>query len=164
MSYCSGILPQTGSSICCAETVSSRNLKLCDFYSILIGLNSEYKPVPWGIHCCHGNAVIEGRSVKFLVKSAENLHIFAQIVYNFYLTLFKPGFFGFLRPGGVGVDSTPSRKQCYSWARTMKLGTRVYLPKNYPCAKFGCYSSINDVTMTSSMFHRQRYWRLCICL
>ena len=27
----------------------------------------------------------------------------------------------------------------------MKLGTGVYLPKNYPCAKFGCYSLINDV-------------------
>ena len=41
-----GIRPQAGSSFCCAETVSSRKLKLCDFYYILIGLNSEYKPVP----------------------------------------------------------------------------------------------------------------------
>ena len=41
-----GIRPQAGSSLCCAETVSSRKPKLCDFYYILIGLNSEYKPVP----------------------------------------------------------------------------------------------------------------------
>ena len=34
----------------------------------------------------------------------------------------------------------------------MKLGTLLYLPKNYPCAKFGCYSLNRDVTMTSSMF------------
>ena len=37
-----GIRPQAGSSLCCAETVSSGKLKLCDFYYILIGLNSEY--------------------------------------------------------------------------------------------------------------------------
>ena len=30
----------------CAETVSSRKLKRFDVYYILIGLNSEYKPVP----------------------------------------------------------------------------------------------------------------------
>ena len=60
-----GIRPQAGSSLCCAETVSSRKLKLSDFYYILIGLNSEYKPVPWAIHCCHGNAIVEGCSVKF---------------------------------------------------------------------------------------------------
>ena len=41
-----GIRTQAGSSLCCAETVSSRKLKLSDFYYILIGLNSEYKPVP----------------------------------------------------------------------------------------------------------------------
>ena len=64
-------------------------------------------------------------------------------------------FVGFLWPGGV--DSTSSRKQCYSWAGTMKLGTGVYLPKYYPCAKFGCHSLINDVTVTSSMLRRQRY-------
>ena len=38
----------------------------------------------------------------------------------------------------------------------MKLGTGVYLPKYYPCAKFGCYSLINDVTVTSSMLRRQQ--------
>ena len=32
-------------------------------------------------------AVIEGRSVKFWLKSAENLQNFAQIVYNFNLGL-----------------------------------------------------------------------------
>ena len=63
-----GIRPQAGSSLCCAETVSSRELKLSDFYYILIGLNSEYKPVPWDIHCCHGNAIVEGCSVKFWLK------------------------------------------------------------------------------------------------
>ena len=41
-----GIRPQAGSSLCCAETVSSRKLKLCDFYNILISFHSEYKPVP----------------------------------------------------------------------------------------------------------------------
>ena len=66
-----GIRPQTGSSLCCAETVSSRKLKLSDFYYILIGLNSEYKPVPSDIHCCHGNAIVEGCSVKFWLKSVE---------------------------------------------------------------------------------------------
>ena len=60
-----GIRPQAGSFLCCAETVSSRKLKLSDFYYTLIGLNSEYKAVPWDIHCCHGNAIVEGCSVKF---------------------------------------------------------------------------------------------------
>ena len=41
-----GIRPQAGSSLCCVETVSSRKPRFCDFYYILIGLNSEYKPVP----------------------------------------------------------------------------------------------------------------------
>ena len=67
-----GIRQQAGSSLCCAETVSSRKLKLSDFYYILIGLNSEYKPVPWDIHCCHGNAIVEWCSVKFWLKSVEN--------------------------------------------------------------------------------------------
>ena len=67
-----GIHPQDGSSLCCAETVSSRKLKLSDFYYILIGLNSEYKPVPWDIHCCHGNIIVEWCSVKFWLKSVKN--------------------------------------------------------------------------------------------
>ena len=72
-----GIRPQAGSSFCCAETVSSRKLKLSDVYYILIGLNSEYKPVQWDIHCCHGNTIVEGCSVKFWLKSVENC-IFLQ--------------------------------------------------------------------------------------
>ena len=67
-----GIRPQAGSSLCCTETVNSRKLKLSDFYYILIGLNSECKPVPWDIHCCHGNAIVKGCSVKFWLKSVEN--------------------------------------------------------------------------------------------
>ena len=50
---------QDGSFLCCAETVSSRKLKLCDFYYILIGFNSEYKPVPSDMHCCHWSTIRE---------------------------------------------------------------------------------------------------------
>ena len=67
-----GIRPQAGSSHCCAETVCSRKLKLSDFSYILIGLNSEYKPVSWDIHCYHGNAIVEGCSVKFWLKWVIN--------------------------------------------------------------------------------------------
>ena len=67
-----GICPQAGSSLCCAETVSSMKLKLSDFYYILIGLNFDYKPVPWDIYCCYGNAIVEGCSVKFWLKSVGN--------------------------------------------------------------------------------------------
>ena len=52
---------QAGSSLCCAETVSSRKIKLCDFYLVYtnkLGINLEYKPVPWDIHCCHDNAIV----------------------------------------------------------------------------------------------------------
>ena len=39
----------------------------------------------------------------------------------------------------------------------------MFVPaKNYLCAKFGCYSSISDVTMTSSMFLQQRYQTFCM--
>ena len=82
-----GIRPQAGSSLCCAETVSSRKLKLCDFYYILIGLNSEYKPVPWDIHCCHGNAIVEECSVKFWLKSVENCIFLLKSFSNFSLGL-----------------------------------------------------------------------------
>ena len=54
-----GIHQQAGSSLCCAETVSSRKLKLSGFHYILIGFNSEYKPVPWDTYCCHGNTIVE---------------------------------------------------------------------------------------------------------
>ena len=82
-----GIRPQTGSSLCCAETVSSRKLKLSDFYYILIGLNSEYKPVPWDIHCCHGNAIVEGCSVKFWLKSVETCIFLLKLLSNLSLGL-----------------------------------------------------------------------------
>ena len=36
----------------------------------------------------------------------------------------------------------------------MTLGTHLYLPKSYACAKFGCYSSINDVNMTPSFLFK----------
>ena len=83
-----GIRPQAGSSLCCAETVSSRKLKLCDSYYILIGLNSEYKPVPWDIHCCHGNAIAERCSVKFWLKSVENCNFLLKSFSNFNLVYF----------------------------------------------------------------------------
>ena len=82
-----GIRPKAGFSLCCAETVSSRKLKLSDFYYILIGLNSEYKPVPWDIHCCHGNAIVEGCSVKFWLKSVQNCNFLLKSFYNFNLGL-----------------------------------------------------------------------------
>ena len=66
------VLPTVSSSLCCAETVSSTKLTLSDSYYILIGLNSKCKPVPWDIHCCHSNAIVEGCSVKFWLKSVEN--------------------------------------------------------------------------------------------
>ena len=82
-----GIRPQAGYSLCCAETVSSRKLKFCDFYYILIGLNSEYKPVPWDIHCCHDNAIVEGCSVKFWLKSVENCNLLLKSFSNLNLSL-----------------------------------------------------------------------------
>ena len=83
-----GIRPQAGSSLCCAETVSSRKLKLSDSYYILIGLNSEYKPVPWDIHCCHGNAIREGNLVKFWLKSVENCISLLKSLSNLNLGFF----------------------------------------------------------------------------
>ena len=82
-----GIRTQAGSSLCCTETVSRGKLKLCDFYYILIGLNSEYKPVPWDIHCCHGNAIVEECSVKFWLKSVENCNFLLKSFSNFNLCL-----------------------------------------------------------------------------
>ena len=82
-----GIHPQAGFSLCCAETVSSRKLKLSDFYYILIGLNSEYKPVPSDIHYCHGNAIIERCSVKFWLKSVENCIFLLKSFSNLSLRL-----------------------------------------------------------------------------
>ena len=82
-----GIHPQAGSSVCCAETVSSRKLKLCDFYYIPISLNSEYKPVPSDIHCRHGNAIVEQCSVKFWLESVENCNFLLKSFPNFNLGL-----------------------------------------------------------------------------
>ena len=82
-----GIRPQAGSSLCCAETVSIRKLKLCAFYYLLIGLNSKYKLVPWDIHCCHGNAIVEGLSLKFWLKSVENCNFLLKSFSNFDLVL-----------------------------------------------------------------------------
>ena len=81
------ICPQAGSSLCCAETVSSKTLKLCDLYYILIGFNSEYKPVPWDIHCCHDNAIVEGCLVKFWLKSVENCSCLLKSFSSFNLGL-----------------------------------------------------------------------------
>ena len=82
-----GIRPQAGSSLCCVETVSNRKLKLSDLYYILIGLNSEYKPVPWDIHCYHGNAIVKGCSVKFWLKSVENCIFLLKSLSNLSLGL-----------------------------------------------------------------------------
>ena len=82
-----GIRKQAGSSLCCAETVSSRKPKRSDFCYILIGLNFEYKPVPWDIHCCHGNAIVEGCSVKFWLKSVENCTFLLKSFSNLSLGL-----------------------------------------------------------------------------
>ena len=63
-----GIRPQAGSFLCCAETVSSRKLKLGNFYYVLISFHSEYKLVPWGIQCCHSNAIVEECLVSSCLK------------------------------------------------------------------------------------------------
>ena len=80
-----GILPQAGSSLCYAETVSSRKLKLCDFYYILTGFYFEYKLVPWDIHCCHVNAIVEECLVSFWLKSVENGNFLLKSFSNFNL-------------------------------------------------------------------------------
>ena len=67
-------------SFFCAETVSSRKLKHFDFHYILIVFISESKPIPWDIHCCHGNAIVEECLVSLWLKSVENCK-FAQIVF-----------------------------------------------------------------------------------
>ena len=73
------------------------------------------------------------------------------------------GLFWLSMTKGVWIPP-PSRKQCNCWPKTMKLGTLLYLPKNYSCTKCGCYSLIYDVTMTSLMCLQQLYWRFCVCL
>ena len=65
---------QDGSFLCCAETVSSKKLKLCDFYYILIGFNSDYKPVPW---TC---TVVIGLQLGKLHRGAESIPQLYQIL------------------------------------------------------------------------------------
>ena len=55
----------------------------------------------------------------------------------------------------------PLQKTMLQLSWDNKLGIRLYLPNNYPCAKFGCHNSISDVIMTPSIFFRQRYQRCC---
>ena len=115
-----GIRPKAGSSLCYAETVSNRKLKLCDFYCILIGLNSEYKPVPWNIHCCHGNAIVEGCSVKFWLKLVENC--------NFWLKSFSNRNLGL--PFVISISKLPpipNFKQIR--LKTKKLRFSTFLPE-----------------------------------
>ena len=69
------------------QAVSNRKLKHCDFYYILIGLNSEHKPVPWDIYCCHDNAIVEGCLVKFWLKLVENCNFLLNSFSNFNLGL-----------------------------------------------------------------------------
>ena len=62
--------PQAGYSLCCAETVSSRKLKLNDSYKIFTSFNFEYKLVSLDIHCCHGNVIVEECGI-ILAKSKK---------------------------------------------------------------------------------------------
>ena len=78
-----GIHPQAGSSLCCAETVGNRKLERSDFYYILIGFHFEYKAVPWDIHCCHGNAIVEECLVEFWLKSVENCNFLLKTFSDF---------------------------------------------------------------------------------
>ena len=75
--------------------------------------------------------VLNWRRKIFMLKDLSTLKTKFCSMIKPGLTLFKQGFFWLSMTGG-GVDSTPSRKQCYSSARTMKLGTGVFLPKTTP--------------------------------
>ena len=115
-----GICPQEGSSLCYAETVSSMKLKLSDFYYILIGFNYEYKPVPWDIHCCHGNAIVEGFSVKFWQTLVENCIFLLKSFSNLSLGL----------PFVIRISKLPpilNFKQI--GLKTKKLGFSTFLPE-----------------------------------
>ena len=115
-----GIRPQAGSSLCCAETVSSRKLKLSDFYYILIGLNSEYKPVPWDIHCFHGNAIVDRFLVKFWLKLVENCIFLLKLLSDLSLGLLFVISISKLPP-------IPNFKQI--GLKTKKLGFSTFLAK-----------------------------------
>ena len=82
------IRPQALFSLSCAETVNSRKLKLCDFQYILISFHSEYNLIPLGIHCCHGNTIVEECLVHFWLKSIENCTFWLKLSFTFSLGLF----------------------------------------------------------------------------
>ena len=82
-----GIRPQAGSSLCCAETLSSRKLKFSNFYHVLTGFHFEHKPVLWDIHCCHGNAIVEECLELFWLKLVENWKFLLKMFSNFNLSL-----------------------------------------------------------------------------
>ena len=73
--------PQAGSPFSCAETLSSKELKLCEFYDIFIRFHFEYKLVPWAINCCHGSTIVE----KCLAKIDRKLYFFPKSFFNFNL-------------------------------------------------------------------------------
>ena len=128
---------QAGASLCCAEMVSNRKLKLSDFYYILTGLNSEYKSVPWDIHCCHGNAVVEGCSVKFWLKSVENCIFLLKSFSNLSLGLLFVISISKLHP-------VPNFKQIE--LKTKKLVFSTFLAEQslkYKMTSYKCHS--NDV-------------------
>ena len=118
-----GIRPQAGSSLCCAETVSTRKLKLSGFYYKLIGLNCEYKPVPWDIHCCHGNAIVERYSVKLWLKSVENCIFLLKLLSNLSLGLLFVISISKLPP-------VPNFKQIR--LKTKKLGFSTFFSRTEP--------------------------------
>ena len=72
------------SSLCCA--VSSRKLKLCDFYCILIGFHFEYKPVSSDINCGHTNPLAEECLVSNWLKSVNNCKFLLKSFSNFNLS------------------------------------------------------------------------------
>ena len=57
---------------------------LCDFQYILKNFHSEYKRIPWSIHCCHGNTIVEEYLVNFWLKSVENCTFFGSDCYKEY--------------------------------------------------------------------------------
>ena len=64
--------------------------------------------------------------------------------------------------GGGGVESTHLHKPMLQLSWDNKTLHTFVPAKKYPCANIGCHSSISDVTMTSSIFLRQRSGRFCI--
>ena len=50
-----------------------------------MGFLSEYKPIPWDLHCGHGNAIVEECLVSFWLKSVEIGNILLKSFSNFKL-------------------------------------------------------------------------------